>query len=38
VANYTYDAGSRLTQVTYADGSSVNFAYDPNTSMIVSVR
>lgn len=28
IATYTYDAGGHLTRVTYADGSSVIYAYD----------
>jgi YD repeat-containing protein len=37
VATYTYDSASRLTKVTYPDGSALNFTYDPNSSMILSV-
>ena len=37
VATYTYDSSSRLTKVTYPDGSALNFTNDPNSSMILSV-
>ena len=37
VATYTYDSSSRLTLVSYPDGSALNFTYDPNSSMILSV-
>jgi YD repeat-containing protein len=37
IATYTYDSSSRLMQVVYADGSSLNFACDPSSSMITSV-
>jgi YD repeat-containing protein len=37
VASYTYDASALLTQVSYPDGSQLNFQYnDPNSSTLVS--
>lgn len=30
IASYTYDSGSHLTSVTYADGAVVNYSYDSN--------
>jgi YD repeat-containing protein len=37
VATYVYDNWKRLSSVTYADGSGMNFTYDPTSSMILSV-
>jgi YD repeat-containing protein len=37
VATYLYNGSARLTSVTYADGSGMNFTYDPTSSMILSV-
>ena len=34
VATYTYDSSSRLTLVTYPDGSALNFAYDANSNVL----
>lgn len=30
IASFTYDSGSHLTSVTYADGAVVNYSYDSN--------
>ena len=37
VATYTYNSSSQLTNVTYPDGSALNFSNDPNSLMILSV-
>jgi len=37
VATYTYDSSCRLSLVSYPDGSALNFTYDPDSSMILSV-
>jgi YD repeat-containing protein len=34
VATYTYDGSSRLTLVTYPDGSALNFTYDSNSNVL----
>jgi YD repeat-containing protein len=34
VATYTYDSSSRLTQVSYPDGSQLNFTYDSNSNIL----
>jgi hypothetical protein len=37
IATYTYDSSSRLTKVSYPDGSALNFTNHPCSSMILSV-
>jgi len=33
IATYTYDSGSHLTNVAYADGSTIDYSYDSNGLM-----
>jgi len=37
VATYTYDSSSRLTKLSYPDGSALNFTNHPYSSMTLSV-
>jgi hypothetical protein len=37
IATYTYDSSSRLTKLSYPDGSALNFTNHPYSSMILSV-